>query len=182
MTGRHGRQPGGRLFAAHLPPYTPELGSIEIQWRTVRSAIANTARHHKRLEGGRVKALLNSGRLIVPIAPYERDRLSGARRCTARAGNAVSRSPPDFYRRMRLNGPDVTKEAGRPVCCCLGRVSQIAAKIAAYSAVADKIRPRMLSFSNSLATIVRTPTRASATRTAVIYRRAPLRIRDMADR
>ena len=26
----HGRQPGGRLFAVHLLPYTPELGSIEI--------------------------------------------------------------------------------------------------------------------------------------------------------
>ena len=31
----------GRLRLVHLPPCTPELGSIELAWRMIRKAIAN---------------------------------------------------------------------------------------------------------------------------------------------
>lgn len=37
-----GAKSAGRLVVVHLPPYAPELNSIEIPWRTMRRAITNT--------------------------------------------------------------------------------------------------------------------------------------------
>lgn len=86
---------GGRLVLIYLPPYTPELNSIEIQWRIIRKAIANIVfSSTAALERAVRKALLSDDALIVPIAAYARDKdLPAPRWCTVRIGNKVLRSP-----------------------------------------------------------------------------------------
>lgn len=76
----------GRLRLVHLPPYTPELNSIELVWRMIRKAIANvtydTVKKMKKAVSG---ALLNRDVLLTSIAPYARDRRAGPPRwCTVR--------------------------------------------------------------------------------------------------
>lgn len=85
----------GRLVLVYLPPYTPELNSIEIQWRMIRKAIANIVfTSTASLKRAVRKALLNTDALIVPIASYARDKNSPAPRwCTVRVDNEVLRSP-----------------------------------------------------------------------------------------
>ena len=85
----------GRLVLVYLPPYTPELNSIEIQWRVIRKAIANAVFDDTdALEDAVRDALLNSDALIVPIASYARGKNAPAPRwCTVRVGDKVSRSP-----------------------------------------------------------------------------------------
>ena len=85
----------GRLILVYLPPYTPELNSIEIQWRVIRKAIANVVfASTAALKRAVRKALLNSDALIVPIASYARDKNAPAPRwCTVRVDGEVLRSP-----------------------------------------------------------------------------------------
>ena len=86
---------GGRLVLVYLPPYTPELNSIEIQWRVIRKAIANIVfADVDALKEGVRKVLLSRDARIVPIASYARDKnRPPPRRFTVRVEKRVVHSP-----------------------------------------------------------------------------------------
>lgn len=88
----------GRLILVYLPPYTPELNSIELQWRVIRKAIANAVFDSvASLKRAVRKALMSNDALIVEIASYAKDKKSPPpRRCIARIGNMVSINPYYF--------------------------------------------------------------------------------------
>ena len=82
----------GRLRLVHLPPYTPELNSIELVWRMIRKAIANTV--YETVDGltdAVTSALLSRDVLLTSIAGY------------AKAKNA--KPPP--YCTVRVEGKSV---------------------------------------------------------------------------
>ena len=85
----------GRLVLVYLPPYTPELNSIEIQWRVIRKAIANAVfANANAMKRGVRKTLMTNDALIVPIASYARDKSRPPpRRCTVRVEKKVLHSP-----------------------------------------------------------------------------------------
>lgn len=61
----------GRLRLVHLPPYTPELNSIELVWRMIRKAIANTVYETvDDLTDAVTSALLSRDILLTSIAGY----------------------------------------------------------------------------------------------------------------
>lgn len=61
----------GRLRLVHLPPYTPELNSIELVWRMIRKAIANTVYETvDDLTDAVASALLGRDVLLTSIAGY----------------------------------------------------------------------------------------------------------------
>lgn len=85
----------GRLVLVYLPPYTPELNSIELLWRAIRRAIANAVFDSAAaLKRAVRRVLLNGDALIVPIAAYAKDKEAPApRSCTVRIGSKVSQVP-----------------------------------------------------------------------------------------
>lgn len=83
----------GRLRLVYLPPYTPELNSIELVWRMIRKAIANvTYDTVEEMEKAVRDALLSRDVLLTSIAPYARDRRAAPPRyCTVRVEGDVVR-------------------------------------------------------------------------------------------
>ena len=82
----------GRLRLVHLPPYTPELNSIELVWRMIRKAIANTVyKTVDDLTDAVTSALLSRDVLLTSIAGY------------AKAKNAT----PPPYCTVRVEGKSV---------------------------------------------------------------------------
>ena len=84
----------GDLVLAHLPPYTPELNSIERQWRMIRKGVSNviykTAKAMKKAVAG---VLLSGDVRITEIAAYAKGKnAEPPRRCTVRVeGETMSR-------------------------------------------------------------------------------------------
>lgn len=83
----------GRLRLVYLPPYTPELNSIELVWRMIRKAIANvTYDTVEKMEDAVSDVLLSRDVLLTSIAPYARDkRASPPRWCIVRVGDKIVR-------------------------------------------------------------------------------------------
>ena len=92
---RLAEESNGRLVLVYLPPYTPELNTIEIQWRVIRKAIANAVfADPDALEGAIRDVPLNRDALIVPIALYAKDKNAPVPRwCTVRIADKVLRTP-----------------------------------------------------------------------------------------
>lgn len=84
----------GDLVLVHLPAYTPELNSIERQWRMIRKGISNTIyKTTKAMKKAVTNALLSGDVKITEIAAYAKGKAAEPpRHCTVRVEGEAMRT------------------------------------------------------------------------------------------